>query len=217
LSVTPGRRARQFPLHTSLAPAATLSGCTRPEAEPEPIRAVRTMQVSNGAAQPTREFAAETRARTGSRLSFRVAGKIVSREVDLGRSVKAGQALACLGAEDLQQGQKAARAALAAAQANLDQAAADHQRVKDLRDQGFISAAELERRATTLETARAHADPVTRTFQAKADLGSAPVQLGQTATVIVRGEPTPGRIACGCRPSRDIRTAPRCGCSTAGR
>ena len=37
----------------------------------------------------------------------------------------------------------------------------------------------------TLRELAASADPMTRTFQAKADLGGASVQLGQTATVLI--------------------------------
>jgi RND family efflux transporter MFP subunit len=45
--------------------------------------------------------------------------------------------------------------------------------------------------ATVREVAAA-ADPVTRTFQVKADLGSARVQLGQTLTATVQQAPVPG-------------------------
>ena len=44
---------------------------------------------------------------------------------------------------------------MSAAQVNHDQAAADFKRFKDLRDQGFISSADLERRETALKAAQA--------------------------------------------------------------
>lgn len=271
--------------------ALGLAACSRPAPEPEPIRAVKTLQVSDGVSAPLREFAAETRARTESRLSFRVGGKIVARRVELGQMVKAGQVLAQLDPADLQQAQEASRAATAAAQANYDLAAADYKRYTELREQGFIGAAELERRSMSLKTAQAQldqaraqgtvqrnqasyatltaptagvvtgvdadvgsvvspgtpvirlaldgprdavffiaedalpamrqlldkpgalqvriwgtatpvkatlhelaasADPMTRTYQARADLGRTPVQLGQTAAVLVPSAPTPG-------------------------
>ena len=62
-------------------------------------------------------------------------------------------------------GRTSARAALSAAQVNLDQAAADFKRFKDLRDQGFISSAELERRETTLKAAQAQLDAGPRAEQ----------------------------------------------------
>lgn len=55
-----------------LAVAAGLAACTRPEEVPEPVRAVRTMAVATNAVGGSREFAAEIRARTEARLSFRV-------------------------------------------------------------------------------------------------------------------------------------------------
>ena len=104
------------------------------------------------------EFAAEVRARTESRLGFRVGGKLVRRNADLGDAVKAGQVLAQLDPQDLRLGQDVARAGLAAAEANHEQAAADYKRFKELREQGFISSAELERRETSLKAAKATLD-----------------------------------------------------------
>src|SRR5204862_5406577 len=148
---------RHFLLPT-LASAALLAACAKNEPAPEPIRAVRTTTVAADAVGGVQEYAAEVRARTESRLGFRVGGKLVRRQVDAGSVVKAGQALAQLDPQDLRLGQDAARAALVAAQANHDQALADFKRYKDLRDQGFISSAELERRETTLKSSRAQLD-----------------------------------------------------------
>lgn len=143
------------PIVLVLASLVALAACSRQEPAPDPIRAVRTTTIAPQTAGGTHEFAGEVRARTESRLGFRVGGKLVRRAADLGDSVKAGQVLAQLDPQDLQLGQESARAALAAAQVNLDQAAADFKRFKDLRDQGFISSADLERRETTLKSAQA--------------------------------------------------------------
>jgi membrane fusion protein, multidrug efflux system len=78
-------------LRRRIAPAAVLAlalavaACSRTEPAPEPVRAVRTMTVSADSAGGTHEFAGEVRARTESRLGFRVAGKIVQRQVNLGQ------------------------------------------------------------------------------------------------------------------------------------
>ena len=143
------------PIVLVLASLVVLAACSRQEPAPDPIRAVRTLTIAPQTAGGTHEYAGEVRARTESRLGFRVGGKIVRRAADLGDVVKAGQVLAQLDPQDLQLGQESARAALSAAQVNLDQAAADFRRFKDLRDQGFISSAELERRETTLKSAQA--------------------------------------------------------------
>ncbi len=151
--------ARPFSLLIAgLTAAALFAGCSRQEAAPEPVRAVRTLTLGADSAGASHEFAAEVRARSESRLGFRVGGKIARRSVELGDSVRAGQVLAQLDAQDLKLGQDAARAALAAAQSNADQAAADAKRYRELKEQGFIGAAELERREAALKAAQAALD-----------------------------------------------------------
>lgn len=138
-----------------LAVVVWVAGCAKQEPAPDPVRAVRTLTVSAGTAGGSFDYAGEVKARTESRLSFRVAGKLVDRPVNLGDRVRAGQVLARLDPQDLKLGQQNAQAAQAAAQANLDLAEADFKRFQELRSQGFISAAEIERRDTTVKAARA--------------------------------------------------------------
>ena len=170
---------RLFPRLVVMLSAAGLlamAGCAKQEVAADPVRAVRTLTVAADTAGGGYDFAAEIRARTESRLSFRVGGKLVQRPVNLGDRVRAGQVLAQLDPQDLKLGQDNARATLAAAQANLDQAQADFNRYKELRDQGFISSAELERRDTTLKAARAQLQ------QAQAQVS---VQLNQTSYAVL--------------------------------
>jgi len=135
---------RHLVLYSTVASALVLAACAKTEPAPDPVRAVRVMTVSSDSAGGIYEYAAEVRARTESRLGFRVGGKLIRRSVDAGAVVKAGQVLAQLDPQDLRLGQDAARAALVSAQVNYDQTAADFKRYKDLRDQGFISSADLE-------------------------------------------------------------------------
>jgi len=134
---------------------ALLSGCGKQPAAPEPERAVRTQIVSAGSASASHEYAAEVRPRIESRLSFRVSGKLLSRAVNLGDPVKQGQALARIDAQDLKLAEAAASAAVMAARTNRDQAGQDYKRFVDLQRQGFISAAELERRDSAFKAAQA--------------------------------------------------------------
>ncbi len=154
-----------YRLLPALAVAALLLACSKPAPPPEPVRAVRTLTISADTAGGTQEFAAEVRARTESRLGFRVGGKLVNRSAEVGQRVRAGQVLARLDATDLALGARSAQAAADAAQASHALAAAEVRRYQDLRAQGFISALELERRETSLQAqkaqldqARAHAD-----------------------------------------------------------
>ena len=153
----------------------TLAACSRPAAPPEPVRSVKTMLITPAAAGSTLEYAGEIRARVESRLGFRVGGKMVERPVNVGDAVKAGQVLARLDPRDLRLNEDVARAAVASAGVNLQQAEADFKRYRDLKDQGFISGAELERRETTLKVAQA------QLAQARAQSGVQGNQAGYSA------------------------------------
>jgi RND family efflux transporter MFP subunit len=174
--------------------AAAVAGCAKHEPAPEPIRAVRTMTVAADAAGNVQEYAAEVRARTESRLGFRVGGKLVRRNVDAGASVKAGQVLAQLDPQDLRLGQDAARAALVAAQANHDQTLADFKRYKDLRDQGFISSAELERRDTALKSARAQLDQAKAQASVQGNQAAYATLVADASGVITGVDAEPGMV-----------------------
>ena len=136
-----------------------LSGCGRdvPQAPPEDIRPVRAEQVGVHTAQQGTRFAGEVRARYETDLAFRVAGKVSTRQVDVGTPVKAGQILATLDPSDYALAASAARAQLTAAEAEARLARQDLQRFSELRAQNFISQAELDRRRTTADAAEAQA------------------------------------------------------------
>lgn len=146
------------PLLLAALLSALVSGCSKQAAAPEPERAVRTQLLSTTSASASHEYAAEVKPRVESRLSFRVNGKLLSRAVNLGDTVRAGQVLARIDAQDLKLAEAAAAAAVAAARTNRDQAAADYKRFVDLQRQGFISAAELERRESAFKAAQAQLD-----------------------------------------------------------
>ena len=183
---------RSFP--TLVLISAILAACSRPEPAPEPVRAVRTLTVQDQSAASHYEYAAEVRARTESRLSFRVGGKLVKRQVDLGDAVKAGQVLAQLDPQDLKLAQDNARAQMAAAQANYDLAAADFNRFKDLRDQNFISAAELERRETTLKAALAALNQSKAQTQVQTNQAGYAVLVSDVAGVVTGVDAEPGAV-----------------------
>lgn len=129
--------------------------CSKPETAPEPVRAVKVLTVGVDNITATHEFSGEVRARVESRLGFRVAGKITRRQAEAGQRVKAGEVLAQIDPQDYQLAAAAARSQVAAAQTQRDLAAADFKRFQALKDQNFISGAELERREATLKAGQA--------------------------------------------------------------
>lgn len=138
-----------------LAGVLAAAGCDKAPPPEEPVRAVKLVTVGESPYGAGHEYAGEVRARVESRLGFRVAGKIVRRAVEPGQRVQAGQLLAQLDARDYQLAADAARAQVSAAATQRDLAAADLKRFEALRDQGFISSAEIERRSAQLKAAQA--------------------------------------------------------------
>lgn len=148
-------RSRLSLLLASALAGLVLAGCSRPAPPPEPVRAVKVIEVGLRPVDSSAEFSAEVRARVESRLGFRVAGKITRRQAELGQHVQAGQVLAQLDPQDYQLRADAARAQAVAAQTQRDLAAADLKRYRELRAQNFISGAELERREASHKSAQA--------------------------------------------------------------
>lgn len=137
------------------------------------------MTVGVQAMQSKLEYAGEVKARVESRLAFRVGGKLIDRPVEPGQRVKAGQLLAQLDPQDLKLAADAARAQLAAARTNRDLAAADFKRYQELKEQNFVSGAELERRDAVLKAAQAQLD------QAQAQLAA---QGNQASYAVLRAD-----------------------------
>lgn len=174
--------------------ALALLGCSPAPAPPEPVRAVKVVTVALSGYESGYEFAGEVRPRIESQLAFRVGGKIVRRPAELGQRVQAGQVLAQLDPQDLRLATDAARAQVAAASSARDLASADYKRFAALKEQNFISAAELERRESTFRSAQAQLQ------QAQAQLASQGNQSGyatlvaDVAGVVTAVEAQPGQV-----------------------
>jgi RND family efflux transporter MFP subunit len=143
------------------------------------------MTLSADAAGGSHEYAAEVRARIESRLGLRVPGKLISRSVEVGQHVGAGQVLAQIDTADLKLGQQAASAAARAAQTNYELAAAEFKRYKELREQGFIGALDLERREATLKAQKAQLDQAQAQAQTQNNQASYGTLLAPAAGVVV--------------------------------
>jgi RND family efflux transporter MFP subunit len=164
-------------LAAALAAALLLAACSKPAPTEEPVRAVKVLTVGATNIQSGAEFAGEVRARIESQLGFRVAGKIIQRNVEVGQRVKAGQVLASLDPQDYRLAAEAARSAVAAAATNRNLAAADLKRYKELLEKNFIAGAEVERRQAALDAAQSQLE------QAQSQLASQRNQAGYTNLV----------------------------------
>jgi multidrug efflux system membrane fusion protein len=171
-----------------------LAGCSRPPAAEEPIRSVKVIAVGVRPYDTEPEFSGEVRARVESRLGFRVAGKIMRRQAELGQHVQAGQVLAQLDPQDFRLATEGARAQHAAALTNRDLAAADLKRYRSLRDQNFISGADLERRETTFKAAQAQLEQAQAQLTAQGNQTNYTTLVADVPGIITAIEAEPGQV-----------------------
>ena len=154
---------------------AALAGCGKPESAPEPVRPVQLAQVTLGAMAETAGFAGEVKPRHETDLAFRIGGKIVARNADMGARVKKGQVLARLDPADVALQSEAAKAAAAAAEAEYTYAKAEFERYQSLFAQKFVSGSALDQKQNAFNANRAKFD------QAKAQLAVAQNQSAYAA------------------------------------
>ena len=173
---------------------ASLAGCAKQEPAPEPIRSVKVMTVGISAYESGHEFSGEVRPRIESRLGFRVAGKIIRRQVEAGQRVKAGHVLAQLDPQDYRLAADGARAQVAAVLTNRDLASADFRRYQALKDQNFISGAELQRREAALKAAQAQLDQAQAQLASQANQARYTDLIADVAGVVTAIEAEPGQV-----------------------
>ena len=183
-----------MPLIAVLASAAVLTACSEATPPVEPIRAVKVLTVGVGSFDAAYEFSGEVKPRVESKLSFRVAGKLIKRQAEVGQHVKAGQLLAQLDPQDYALAADAARAQVAAATTNRDLAAADYKRYKELKDQGFISGAELERRDTALKAGQAQLDATQVQLKSQGNQTGYTQLKAEAAGIVVAVNAEPGQV-----------------------
>jgi len=91
-------------------------------------------------------------------------------------------------------GQDAARAAQLAAQTNLDQLDADLQRYRDLRAQGFIGPAELDRREAAVKAARAQLDQARAQATVQGNQATYATLTAEASGTVTGIEAEPGQV-----------------------
>jgi len=188
------RLAALAALAVPLGAALLLAACGQQAPAPEPVRSVKVTAVGASGLEAIHEYSGEVRARVESRLGFRVAGKVTRRPAELGRRVRPGEVLAQLDPQDYRLAAEAARAQVEAARTNRDLAAADFRRFSALREQNFISGAELERRTTTLKAAQAQLDQAEAQLAAQGNQARYTTLVADVAGVVTAVEAEPGQV-----------------------
>src|ERR1700686_896169 len=156
-----------------LALVGSLVGC-KPETVPVESRAVRTVVVDLKPIGDDRQAVGEVKPRYESDLSFRVAGKVLSRLVDVGAWVKKGDKLAALDTQESQNRLRSAEADASSAEAALVNAQGTEARQAKLLKDGWTPKATYDTALQNLQAAGA------RLKAAKANLDLTPDQLNYT-------------------------------------
>lgn len=139
----------------TLCTSLLLSGCHKETEEAAAPRPVWVMKVSTTGHQASGSYNGEVRSRYESAIGFRIAGKITSREVNVGEMVKKGQLIAKLDPNDSRLNAQAASAEVQTAQANLALAQSELARREQLYQKQFISKSALENYETQVKTSQA--------------------------------------------------------------
>ena len=175
--------------------AVIFAACDR-EAAPElpDIRPVRTVVVAKQEAGETVTLTGHIQAQDEVSLSFRIPGRMIDRLVNVGDQVEPGEVLAKLDPQDEQNALRSARAALAAAQAQLSHARSAYQRQQKLLAQGFTPRAQYDKAQLDLRNAQAQVDDAEARLRIASDRVSFTVlEADGKGTVTARGA-EPGEV-----------------------
>lgn len=118
--------------------------CSQSQAAFEDIPVVRTILIGNQGISQGYTYSGEVRGRYESQLAFQVNGKIISRNVQLGSIVNAGDVLMQMDAKDVAQTINSYAAQFDSAQSRLQLAESDVKRYRELLDCGAISQSQYE-------------------------------------------------------------------------
>lgn len=147
---------RRFAVLVPLALAA-LMACEEPEAPPEPpIRAIKTVTVSDRAGEQSRRIAGLTEAAVVSDLAFESPGRMTEITVDIGDRVEKEQVIARLDPEPFELRISSTRGELVDAQAKLTDAKAKFEQQKRLYEEGFATKTSYDTALANLNSAESN-------------------------------------------------------------
>ncbi|WP_095144196.1 MULTISPECIES: efflux RND transporter periplasmic adaptor subunit [unclassified Pseudomonas] len=149
----------------ALAVAVMLSACSPDQPTVQAPRPVRTVEISYDNARDISRYVGTVQSRHEVDQAFRVGGKIVQRNVDVGQFVREGSILAVLDDSDYRLAEQASRQQWTVAVEQTRQADSDRQRLTALKADGSVSAADAERAHTNAQTAHANAEAEARKLE----------------------------------------------------
>jgi RND family efflux transporter MFP subunit len=191
---------------------------------PEP-RPVRTVTVETRAAGVPITMTGRIEAEDEVALSFRIGGRILESDLKVGAQLKPGQLIARLESQNEMNALRAARANLAAAQAQLTQSRNHYERQETLLAQGWTTRANYDQAKKALQTAQSQVEAAEAQLKSAHDLvsfteiradspgvvtvlGPSAGEVVQAGQMIIRLARKDGRDAVFDIPAQLIRSAP---------
>lgn len=170
-----------------LALPLLLVACGKEAAPPAKVeRPASTIVVGELGEDQSNVYSGEVRARHETVLGFRIGGKLIARNVDVGAKVKKGELLASLDASDTGLQESAADAQYRLAEDEV-------KRYRELRDKGFVSQSALDAKETALKAAAAQAglarNQATYTSLLSDRTGVVSATLAEVGQVVSAGQP----------------------------
>ncbi len=167
---------KQRLLLLSLSVGVLVGACSKP-APPEKNTRLVVVENPRPYAGPgsVESFPGRLAARHEADLSFRIPGKLAERRVELGSRVKSGDIIAVLDPEDARLNLNAAKAALAAIEADVTLTETEEKRYRDLKAKGHVGQSAVDMRVNARLSAQA------RATQARAQLELAQNQSSYTS------------------------------------
>lgn len=142
----------------TLAVSLLVVGCNDEQVQAPKPPLVKVQQVNLSNASQEENYSGVVKGRYETALSFQVGGKIISRDVQMGSRVQAGDVLMTLDPKDIAEQSRSAQAQVASTQAQLQLAKANLDRYSELYKAEAIAATVLDQYQTQYDTALAAYD-----------------------------------------------------------
>jgi len=179
----------------SLAALTLLAACrSADEGQAPEVRPVRVTTIETRQIGDTVALTGTVQAQTEINQSFRIDGRLIERTVDIGDTVSPGQLLARLDPENEESSLQAARAQLAAAQAQLVEARNNHVRMRDLVAENAVSRSAFDQAVALLQTAESQVEAVRASLNLAQNRLSYTRLFSEVSGVVTARGPEPGEV-----------------------
>ncbi|MCR5440049.1 MAG: efflux RND transporter periplasmic adaptor subunit [Selenomonas sp.] len=128
-------------------------GCGSKDTKTVKAPLVKTQQVGSGSLNDSSSYSGTVRGRYETNMSFQVGGQILSRNVQVGSPVRAGDVLMVIDSRDVVQKANQGDAQVASARANLDLAQRNLARYSQLYQENAVAAATLDQYQASYDSA----------------------------------------------------------------